>query len=107
MLICFASQAFGRVSLAALDQPSPLTISPIKRWEIQKVRMPQTSWRAWSYRLPIIADIVKILESQPDLANKLRRVRGGYLKMQGTWMARDVSAVFLIWQCDASALLRL
>ncbi|KAG8684353.1 hypothetical protein FRC09_015441, partial [Ceratobasidium sp. 395] len=35
------------------------------------------------------ADIVKILESQPDLASKLRRVRGGYLKMQGTWMARD------------------
>lgn len=38
------------------------------------------------------ADIVKILESQPDLANKLRRVRGGYLKMQGTWMARDVGS---------------
>ncbi|CAE6405451.1 unnamed protein product [Rhizoctonia solani] len=37
------------------------------------------------------ADIVKILESQPDLATKLRRVRGGYLKMQGTWMARDVA----------------
>ncbi|CAE7100752.1 unnamed protein product [Rhizoctonia solani] len=37
------------------------------------------------------ADIVKILESQPDLASKLRRVRGGYLKMQGTWMARDVA----------------
>ncbi|QRV89273.1 DNA-binding domain of Mlu1-box-binding protein MBP1 [Ceratobasidium sp. AG-Ba] len=37
------------------------------------------------------ADIVKILESQPHLAGKLRRVRGGYLKMQGTWMARDVA----------------
>ncbi|KAH7318860.1 transcription regulator HTH, apses-type DNA-binding domain-containing protein [Rhizoctonia solani] len=37
------------------------------------------------------ADIVKILESQPDLVTKLRRVRGGYLKMQGTWMARDVA----------------
>ncbi|KAL5638034.1 hypothetical protein ACGC1H_002339 [Rhizoctonia solani] len=36
-------------------------------------------------------EIVKILESQPDLAGKLRRVRGGYLKMQGTWMARDVA----------------
>ena len=43
-----------------------------------------------------VADIVKILESQPDLASKLRRVRGGYLKMQGTWMARDVSGVFRI-----------
>ncbi|KAG9122655.1 hypothetical protein FRC07_000873, partial [Ceratobasidium sp. 392] len=35
------------------------------------------------------ADIVNILESQPDFASKLRRVRGGYLKMQGTWMAHD------------------
>jgi hypothetical protein len=30
-----------------------------------------------------LADIVKMLESQPDLAAQLRRVRGGYLKIQG------------------------
>jgi len=29
------------------------------------------------------ADIVKMLESQPELATQLRRVRGGYLKIQG------------------------
>ncbi|KAJ1307546.1 hypothetical protein OPQ81_001643 [Rhizoctonia solani] len=37
------------------------------------------------------ADIVKMLESQPDLAPQLRRVRGGYLKIQGTWMPYEVA----------------
>lgn len=37
-----------------------------------------------------VADIVKMLESQPDLAPQLRRVRGGYLKIQGTWMPYEV-----------------
>ncbi|KAG8819055.1 hypothetical protein FRC17_010623, partial [Serendipita sp. 399] len=37
------------------------------------------------------ADIVKMLESQPELANQLRRVRGGYLKIQGTWLAYEVA----------------
>ncbi|KAG6816669.1 hypothetical protein H0H87_004029 [Tephrocybe sp. NHM501043] len=32
------------------------------------------------------ADIVKMIDSQPDLAPLIRRVRGGYLKIQGTWM---------------------
>ncbi len=36
------------------------------------------------------ADIVKMLESQPELATQLRRVRGGYLKIQGTWMPYEV-----------------
>lgn len=36
--------------------------------------------------LLIIADIVKMLESQPDLATQLRRVRGGYLKIQGQFV---------------------
>jgi hypothetical protein len=36
------------------------------------------------------ADIVKMVESQPDLANQIRRVRGGYLKIQGTWMPYEV-----------------
>ena len=31
------------------------------------------------------ADIVKMLESQPELATQLRRVRGGYLKIQGQY----------------------
>jgi hypothetical protein len=36
------------------------------------------------------ADIVKMIESQPDLASQIRRVRGGYLKIQGTWMPYEV-----------------
>ncbi|KAI0319069.1 hypothetical protein OF83DRAFT_863380 [Amylostereum chailletii] len=37
------------------------------------------------------ADIVKMVESQPDLASQIRRVRGGYLKIQGTWMPYEVA----------------
>jgi len=37
------------------------------------------------------ADIVKIIDSQPDLASQLRRVRGGYLKIQGTWMPYEIA----------------
>ncbi|KAJ8508945.1 hypothetical protein ONZ45_g8836 [Pleurotus djamor] len=33
------------------------------------------------------ADMVKLIDSQPDLAPLIRRVRGGYLKIQGTWMS--------------------
>ncbi|KAH8094501.1 transcription regulator HTH, apses-type DNA-binding domain-containing protein [Cristinia sonorae] len=40
---------------------------------------------------PLHPDIVKMLESQPDLAPQLRRVRGGYLKIQGTWMPYEVA----------------
>ena len=36
------------------------------------------------------ADIVKMIDSQPDLAQVIRRVRGGYLKIQGTWMPYEV-----------------
>ena len=36
------------------------------------------------------ADIVKMIESQPNLASLIRRVRGGYLKIQGTWMPYEV-----------------
>ncbi|KAH7106364.1 DNA-binding domain of Mlu1-box binding protein MBP1 [Auriculariales sp. MPI-PUGE-AT-0066] len=32
------------------------------------------------------ADVVKMIESLPELSPFLRRVRGGYLKIQGTWM---------------------
>ncbi|EPQ53931.1 DNA-binding domain of Mlu1-box binding protein MBP1, partial [Gloeophyllum trabeum ATCC 11539] len=37
------------------------------------------------------ADIVRMVESQPDLASRIRRVRGGYLKIQGTWLPHDVA----------------
>ncbi|KAF7327097.1 HTH APSES-type domain-containing protein [Mycena kentingensis (nom. inval.)] len=37
------------------------------------------------------ADIVKMVDSQPELARVIRRVRGGYLKIQGTWMPFEVA----------------
>lgn len=37
------------------------------------------------------ADIVKMIDSQPELAPLIRRVRGGYLKIQGTWMPYEVA----------------
>lgn len=37
------------------------------------------------------ADIVKMIDSQPDLGSVIRRVRGGYLKIQGTWMPYEVA----------------
>ncbi|KAJ6468671.1 hypothetical protein C8R47DRAFT_1302439 [Mycena vitilis] len=37
------------------------------------------------------ADIVKMVDSQPELAQVIRRVRGGYLKIQGTWMPYEIA----------------
>ncbi|KAJ7183679.1 hypothetical protein C8R46DRAFT_1067619 [Mycena filopes] len=37
------------------------------------------------------ADIVKMIDSQPELAQVIRRVRGGYLKIQGTWMPYEIA----------------
>ncbi|KAJ7221820.1 hypothetical protein B0H12DRAFT_302508 [Mycena haematopus] len=37
------------------------------------------------------ADIVKMIDSQPELAQVIRRVRGGYLKIQGTWMPFEIA----------------
>ncbi|KAF8335900.1 transcription regulator HTH, apses-type DNA-binding domain-containing protein [Cantharellus anzutake] len=37
------------------------------------------------------ADIVKMLDNMPEIAPHIRRVRGGYLKIQGTWMKYDVA----------------
>jgi hypothetical protein len=40
----------------------------------------------------LLADIVKMVESEPELAARIRRVRGGYLKIQGTWMPYEVGS---------------
>ena len=45
----------------------------------------------WRLTQTFVADIVKIIDSQPDLAPQLRRVRGGYLKIQGTWMPYEIA----------------
>ncbi|KAI9451364.1 hypothetical protein BJY52DRAFT_1298106 [Lactarius psammicola] len=42
------------------------------------------------------ADIVKMIESQPDLASQIRRVRGGYLKIQGTALTHCCSVAWPI-----------
>ncbi|KAG6829001.1 hypothetical protein H0H92_005978 [Tricholoma furcatifolium] len=42
------------------------------------------------------ADIVKMIDSQPDLAPLIRRVRGGYLKIQGTWMPYEVRLIYTV-----------
>jgi len=44
-----------------------------------------------SIKCSLVADIVKMIDSQPELASVIRRVRGGYLKIQGTWMPYEVS----------------
>lgn len=40
----------------------------------------------------IPADSIKMIESQPELAGQIRKVRGGYLKIQGTWISYEVRA---------------
>ena len=45
--------------------------------------------------LALPADIVKMVESEPELAARIRRVRGGYLKIQGTWMPYEVGSSLL------------
>ncbi len=37
-----------------------------------------------------------MVDSQPELAQVIRRVRGGYLKIQGTWMPYEVSLSILM-----------
>jgi hypothetical protein len=49
------------------------------------------------------ADIVRMLEARPDWAPQVRRVRGGYLKIQGTWLPYEVCYLSL---CTLSFQLR-
>ncbi|KIJ51084.1 hypothetical protein M422DRAFT_59070 [Sphaerobolus stellatus SS14] len=47
------------------------------------------------------ADILKLIDGQPELASQVRRIRGGYLKIQGTWMPYEVALRFarrVAWQ---------
>ncbi|BFZ63272.1 hypothetical protein YB2330_004393 [Saitoella coloradoensis] len=37
------------------------------------------------------ADVVKLLENHPELQGLIVRIRGGYLKIQGTWVPFDVA----------------
>ncbi|KAA1080654.1 hypothetical protein PGT21_015981 [Puccinia graminis f. sp. tritici] len=47
------------------------------------------------------ADVVKLVESDPTIAPYLRKVRGGYLKIQGTWLPFDTAQTLarrVAWQ---------
>ncbi|CAG8488626.1 679_t:CDS:2 [Dentiscutata heterogama] len=35
------------------------------------------------------ADIARLVDTHPDLASTIKKVRGGFLKIQGTWMPHD------------------
>ena len=84
-------QVFGKVcangSLFLAGSQTP----PNQRSAIRKVRW--TSHKNYILKHPpLLADIVKFLESEPEVAPLIRRIRGGYLKIQGTWMPFEVRA---------------
>lgn len=37
------------------------------------------------------ADIVKLVQASPDIEEDIKRVRGGYLKIQGTWVPFEIA----------------
>lgn len=45
------------------------------------------------------ADIVKLLETSPDLEPVIKRVRGGFLKIQGTWVPFDIAKTLAARTC--------
>ncbi|KAH3668364.1 hypothetical protein OGAPHI_002118 [Ogataea philodendri] len=62
------------------------------------------SWIIWDYYSGLVhltglwkaignskADIVKLIDSSPELEPDLKRVRGGFLKIQGTWIPFEIA----------------
>ncbi|ODV91811.1 hypothetical protein CANCADRAFT_30136 [Tortispora caseinolytica NRRL Y-17796] len=45
------------------------------------------------------ADIVRLVENSPDLEPFIRRVRGGFLKIQGTWLPFEYARALAIRTC--------
>lgn len=45
------------------------------------------------------ADIVKLVENSPDLEPVIRRVRGGFLKIQGTWLPFPIAKALASRTC--------
>jgi hypothetical protein len=45
------------------------------------------------------ADIVKLVDNSPDLEPVIRRVRGGFLKIQGTWVPFDIARALAARTC--------
>lgn len=45
-------------------------------------------WKALGHQK---ADVVRLIESEPAVAGVVRKVRGGYLKIQGTWLPYEIA----------------
>lgn len=45
------------------------------------------------------ADIVKLLDNSPELESVIKRVRGGFLKIQGTWVPYEVARKLALHVC--------
>lgn len=69
-------------------------------------------WIMWDYHIGYVhitglwkaignskADIVKLIDNSPELEPLIRRVRGGFLKIQGTWLPFDVAKVLAARTC--------
>jgi hypothetical protein len=63
-----------------------------QHWVTRKASIPPL-YSACYHRglMETIADVVRMLDNMPELSPHIRRVRGGYLKIQGTWMKYEVS----------------
>ena len=92
----FFGQEYGKVDAEAIfsnviDASDFIIWSTVQLWEMRKVILNSVLNQCFAlFNTVFEADIVKMLESQPDLTTQLRRVRGGYLKIQGTWMPYEV-----------------
>lgn len=64
------------------------------------------NWIMWDYHTGMVhltglwkaigntkADIVKLVETSPELEPLLKRIRGGYLKIQGTWVPFHIARI--------------
>lgn len=63
-----------------------------------------SNWIIWDYHTGLVhltglwklignkkLDIVKLVDSSPELITVVKRVRGGFLKIQGTWIPYDIA----------------
>ncbi|ODV87454.1 hypothetical protein CANARDRAFT_21405 [[Candida] arabinofermentans NRRL YB-2248] len=89
------SEISKRKYSTSIDQRNYLTVYEYKIFE---------SWVIWDYSSGLVhltglwkaignskADIVKLIESSPELESELKRVRGGFLKIQGTWITFETA----------------
>ncbi|ODQ57752.1 hypothetical protein WICANDRAFT_22289, partial [Wickerhamomyces anomalus NRRL Y-366-8] len=66
-------------------------------------KLNDNNWIIWDYSTGYVfftglwkscgnnkTDIVKLVENFPNLSNAVKRVRGGFLKIQGTWLPFDI-----------------